>query len=44
MSYSQLVFQMSNYGKENKPTKHEIMERKWCWFGHTLSKPQGAAE
>jgi len=42
MSYSQLVFQMRNYGKENQPTEQEIMERKWCWIGHTLSKPQGA--
>jgi len=26
------------------PTALQITERKWCWIGHTLSKPQGAIE
>jgi hypothetical protein len=26
------------------PTEQQITERKWCWIGHTLRKPQGATE
>ena len=26
------------------PTKKQAKERKLCWIGHTLCKPQGATE
>jgi hypothetical protein len=26
------------------PNKQQIKERKWCWFGHTLRKPQSATK
>jgi hypothetical protein len=32
--------------QRTKQTSYEqqIKERKWCWFGHTLRKPQSATE
>jgi hypothetical protein len=26
------------------PTEQQITERKWCWIGYTLCKPQSATE
>jgi hypothetical protein len=26
------------------PNEQQIKEQKWCWFGHTLCKPQSVTE
>jgi hypothetical protein len=31
-------------GTKQTPIKQQIKERKWCWIGHTLHKPQGATQ
>jgi hypothetical protein len=46
MSYGHLIFQMTlmGWGGGQMLTEQKIKERKRCWIGHTLCKPQGAIE